>query len=796
MGEVYLCRHRLLDRDDAVKVLRPHLVADQAFRRRFLREALSAARLRHPHIVTVYTADEVDRQLYLAMEYIPGADLAAILDHEQVLEPRRAVRLLDQVADALDAAHRLQMTHRDVKPSNVLVERPGSPDTDPHGPHGGPEHAYLVDFGLSKSHQAVDQDITMTGQVLGTVAYIAPEQLQGAVTDGRCDQYSLGCMAYETLTGQLPFQRENQVAVITAHLTAPPPSASAVQASLSPAVDRVLAKAMAKTPQERFATCKEFVDALRAAVETGETTVVQKPARRLERKTPSGAEARQEQAWANPANQGAAVVADSEPEQPPLRIAARRPVDRTPPPPPSGPVGEAAPPLPADPPLLPVDKPVSDAPESPDVEEPKPPVSSDPAAPPGFTLPDDTPFGMPPLHDLPPERGGAPYSRPGGPPPAYSSRPAATSGPAPTSGGGYRSYASQYPAGAPLPDATPTPGRTLDSRLYLAVVGGPDAGRLVPLPDGERSVTIGRVSLGITVTGWTVQVAGEADAQVNGEPLHGARQLTPGDLVTAGPALMEVRSARHLARLAPNAPPPDPVTLDRVARDRLAGAVRGPQHPQALVTRIGWLARRPPVPIAVPLGNAGGIAIRGPLPAAAPLVRWLLTQAAVLHDARDLCLAVSAGPTDDERWTWVSSLPHARPATPPLTGPHLATTRDGALDLTARLRRLVEVRRAAAADPRARQLVALPRVLAVLDDRLGGVDAEFITAVGGSLGVHVVRLLPPEARPPASCRLCIDLDPTGQTLRVWVAGRSGSQNGVPDGVSASYVREVADLLAD
>lgn len=800
MGEVYLCRHRLLDRDDAVKVLRPHLVADQAFRRRFLREALSAARLRHPHIVTVYTADEVDKQLYLAMEYIPGADLAAILDHEQVLEPRRAVRLLDQVADALDAAHRVQMTHRDVKPSNVLVERPGSPDTQPHGPHGGPEHAYLVDFGLSKSAQQMDQDITMTGQVLGTVAYIAPEQLQGAVTDGRCDQYSLGCMTFEVLTGQLPFARDNQVATITAHLTTPPPPLTALQPDLPKAVDRVVAKAMAKTPQERFGTCKEFIDALRAAIETGETTVVQKPPPRLDRRTPSGAEARQEQAWANPANPGAAVVADSGSERPPTRLSARRPIDRTPPPPPSGPLVAAAPTSPADPPLLPPEQPLADAlPSVGQPEEPVAPVSSDPAAPPGFTLPDDTPFGMPPLHDLPPERGGHPYSRPGAPPSSYAVRPSTASplsGPAPTSGGGYRAQASTYPAGAPLPTGAAPTGRGTDSRLYLAVIGGPDAGRLVPLPDGERTVPISRVNLGFTVSGWTVQVAGDTDSQVNGEPLHGVRQLTPGDLLTAGTALMEVRSARHLARLAPNAPPPDPVTLDRVARERLAGALRGPQHPQALVSRIGWLARRPPVPIAVPLGNAGGIAIRGPLPAAVPLVRWLITQAAVLHDSRDLCLAVAAGVTDDERWAWVSSLPHARPATPPLAGPHTAHTRDGALDLTGRLRHLVESRRAAAADPRARQLLSLPRVLAVIDDRLGAPDAEFVTAAGGNLGVHVVRLLPPEARPPASCRLCIDLDPSGQTLTVWVAGHNGAQKGVPDGVSAQYVREVADLLAD
>jgi hypothetical protein len=126
----------------------------------------------------------------------------------------------------------------------------------------------------------------------------------------------------------------------------------------------------------------------------------------------------------------------------------------------------------------------------------------------------------------------------------------------------------------------------------------------------------------------------------------------------------------------------------------------------------------------------------------------------------------------------------------------VATNRDGAIELTSRLRQLVEVRRSAAVDPRARQLAALPRVVAVLDDRLGGVDTEFITAVGGPLGVHVVRLLPPEARPPASCRLCIDIDPNGTTLTVWVAGRAGAQSGVPDGVSPAYVREVAAMLAD
>ena len=798
MGEVYLCRHRLLDRDDAVKVLRSHLVADEAFRRRFLREALSAARLRHPHIVTVYTADEVDGQLYLAMEYIPGADLAAILDREQWIEPHRAVRLLEQVADALDAAHRLQLTHRDVKPSNVLVERPGSTDTTPDGPNGGPEHAYLVDFGLSKSATGGDQNITMTGQVLGTVAYIAPEQLQSAVTDGRCDQYALGCMAFECLTGRLPFPRENSVAVITAHLTTPPPAASDVMPSLPRAVDRVLARAMAKAPQERFPTCTEFIAALRFAIETGETTVVAKPAPPGGRSPGGGStDARQEQAWANPATPAAAVHVDASPTAPRRpsatgRVAASRvtPADPVPstdptPTPPESARRESAPPEPA-----------------PLAREP-----SDPAAPPGFTLPDDTPFGHSAPQDLPPERGGTPYPRTSDPLPAP---PASTPSysnpvqyhpqhPSPTSGGGYRpgspANGIAYPAGAPLPAGHDHPANS-DARLYLATVGGPGAGRLVPLPEGERSVPIGRVTLGFAVTGWAVQVAAEGESTVNGEPLHGRRQLSPGDLITAGPALLEVRSGRHLARLAPNSPPPDPVTLERVARDRLAGAVRGPQHPQTLVTRIGWLGRRPPVPIAVPVGNAGGIAIRGSLAVSVPLVRWLLAQAAVLHDARDLCLAAAVSPWDAERWTWISTLPHGRPATPPLAGPHTATTRDGALDLTARLRHLVEIRRSAAADPRARQLAALPRVVAILDDRLGGVDTEFITAAGGALGVHVVRLLPPDGRPPASCRLCIDLDPNGTTLTVWVAGRSGAQNGVADGVSTGYVREVASLLAE
>src|SRR4051794_21991399 len=139
MGEVYLCRHRLLERLDAVKVLRPHLAADETFRKRFLREALSAARLRHPHVVTVYTADEADGHLYLAMEYVDGVDLHAVL-HRERLSPARAVGMLRQAADALDGAHRMRMVHRDVKPSNLLLTGAGDDD----------EQIFLCDFGISK----------------------------------------------------------------------------------------------------------------------------------------------------------------------------------------------------------------------------------------------------------------------------------------------------------------------------------------------------------------------------------------------------------------------------------------------------------------------------------------------------------------------------------------------------------------------------------------------------------------------------------------------------------------------
>jgi tRNA A-37 threonylcarbamoyl transferase component Bud32 len=254
MGEVYLCRHRLLERLDAVKVLRPHLAADELFRKRFLREALSAARLRHPHVVTVYTADEAEGHLYLAMEYIDGVDLYALLRRER-MAPTRTVAMLRQAADALDGAHRMRMVHRDVKPSNLLVTDAG----------GANEQIYLCDFGISKEFDS-RSDLTRAGETIGTPAYCAPEQLLAQDVDGATDQYSLACVGYEMLTGQLLFPRENSMAMISAHLTLPPPKVSALRPDLPRAVDAVFDKALAKAPRERFATCIDFVEALAAAL--------------------------------------------------------------------------------------------------------------------------------------------------------------------------------------------------------------------------------------------------------------------------------------------------------------------------------------------------------------------------------------------------------------------------------------------------------------------------------------------------------------------------------------------------
>ncbi len=260
MGEVYLCRHRMLNRLDAVKVLKPNLAKDSVFRGRFLREAMSVARVRHPSVVQVYTADEAGGLLYLAMEYLPGDDLAEVLRRDGRLPADRVVSLLAPVADALDAAHRAHLVHRDVKPRNLIV----------NGTAASGEAVTLVDFGISRMLDE-DSQITQTGEIVGTIAYCSPEQLSRRPVTGASDQYSLACVAYECLTGDVPFPREGQLAVMTAHVTTPPPRVTAARHDLPPAVDAVVARAMAKDPAARYASCTEFVDALAAAAAGGES---------------------------------------------------------------------------------------------------------------------------------------------------------------------------------------------------------------------------------------------------------------------------------------------------------------------------------------------------------------------------------------------------------------------------------------------------------------------------------------------------------------------------------------------
>ena len=214
-GAVYLAEDAD-GRQVALKVLIPELAEDARFRERFLRESRIAEALDEPHVVPTIATGEDDGMLYLVMPYVEGSDLREILRREGRLAGDRAVGLVGQIASALDAAHALGLVHRDVKPGNVLVAA-----TD------AGEHAYLCDFGLAK-HLSSVQSLTGERAFVGTIAYISPEQIEGAPIDGRADVYSLGCMLFECLTGQAPFARESELAAVYAHMNELPPRASDV----------------------------------------------------------------------------------------------------------------------------------------------------------------------------------------------------------------------------------------------------------------------------------------------------------------------------------------------------------------------------------------------------------------------------------------------------------------------------------------------------------------------------------------------------------------------------------------
>jgi YVTN family beta-propeller protein len=255
MGVVYRATHLALDHAVALKVISPELARDQVFRRRFETESRAAVSIRHPNVVQVHHAGEEDGLLFVTMDLIEGFDLRDVMNREGRVEPARTVAIVGQVASALDAAHRRGLVHRDIKPGNILIER-----TD------GAEHAYLTDFGLTKRIEA-STDITASGGFVGSLDYVAPEQIRGERVDARTDVYALGCVLYEALAGRVPFaEQEEKVAKIYAHLQRPPRPLSEVAPGLPPELDEVVSRALEKDPERRFPSAGDLARAADAAL--------------------------------------------------------------------------------------------------------------------------------------------------------------------------------------------------------------------------------------------------------------------------------------------------------------------------------------------------------------------------------------------------------------------------------------------------------------------------------------------------------------------------------------------------
>ena len=260
MGVVYRAEDLRLERNVALKLLSGDVSDDARFRTRFLRESRLAASTEHPGIVPIYDAGEIDGLLYIAMRYVEGSDLGRLLRAEGALDPDRAVDVVAQLAAALDAAHEHGLVHRDVKPSNALISG-----------NGLQERVYLVDFGITEDLQSSER-LTETG-VVGTGAYLAPERIRGDTVDGRADVYSLGCVLFECLTGEVPFPRSSEIAEIYAHLEDEPPRVSDRRPGLPTGLDAVVGCALAKDPDDRWQTCAELAEAARAALPSSTTHV-------------------------------------------------------------------------------------------------------------------------------------------------------------------------------------------------------------------------------------------------------------------------------------------------------------------------------------------------------------------------------------------------------------------------------------------------------------------------------------------------------------------------------------------
>jgi serine/threonine protein kinase len=271
MGTVFLARHARLERRVALKVISPAYADDPGFRARFLRESQLAASLDHPHVIPIYDADEVDGVLYLAMRFVDGPSLQALIRKSRPLSRGETLRIAEQIGGALDAAHAADLIHRDLKPANILLTE-------------ADRHSYLCDFGLAK--RTSTRGVTQAGAFMGTIDYCSPEQIRGEPLDGRADVYSFGCVLYHCLSGEAPYARESEVAVLQAHLNDPPPK-------LAPDLDGVFARAMAKDPEERYSTAGELAHGLRAAIAGGAPETVAAPSERQTRVEATGVLPRQ-----------------------------------------------------------------------------------------------------------------------------------------------------------------------------------------------------------------------------------------------------------------------------------------------------------------------------------------------------------------------------------------------------------------------------------------------------------------------------------------------------------------------
>lgn len=276
MGVVYRAARLDTGETVALKLMLPEISANQQFRARFIREATLGSDLDHPNIVPIYDAGEADGELYIAMRLVEGRDLKSVIEEGGPLEPKRALSILRQVASALDSAHEAGIVHHDIKPQNLLISESELADRD---------LVFITDFGLVRPAGS-ESTSSRTGNVFGSIQYMAPEQVEGMACDGRADVYALGCVIYECLTGEIPFDRPNEVAVLWAHVHEQPERVTARRSELPGGLDTVIATALAKHPDDRYLTCGELVEDFEKGLQRKHRPVVMPVLRPLVKRIP------------------------------------------------------------------------------------------------------------------------------------------------------------------------------------------------------------------------------------------------------------------------------------------------------------------------------------------------------------------------------------------------------------------------------------------------------------------------------------------------------------------------------